>query len=93
VLPDVPTMIESGFKNYEIVLWLALAAPAGTPESIIGRLNEELRAVIADPETRQILLLQGFEPAASDPETVTARMKAETANWKSLVDKGVIQLQ
>jgi tripartite-type tricarboxylate transporter receptor subunit TctC len=93
VLPDVPTMIESGFKNYEVVLWLALAAPAETPGSIIGRLNEELLAVIADPETRQILLQQGFEPAASDPGTVTARMKAETANWKALADKGIIQLQ
>jgi tripartite-type tricarboxylate transporter receptor subunit TctC len=64
-----------------------------TPEPIIERLNEELLAVIADPETKQILLQQGFEPAASDPQTVTARMKAETAGWKALVDKGVIQLQ
>ena len=86
-------MIKSGFQNYEIVLWLALAAPAETPQPIISRLNAELLAVIADPETRQILLQQGFQPAASDPETVTARMKAETAGWKALADKGVIQLQ
>ena len=50
-------------------------------------------AVIADPETRQILLRQGFEPSASDPATVTARMKAETTGWKALIDKGVVQLQ
>jgi tripartite-type tricarboxylate transporter receptor subunit TctC len=93
VLPDVPTMIESGFKNYEIVLWLALAAPAGTPDSIIDILNKEVLAAIADPETKQKLLLQGFEPGASDPAAVTARMKVETANWKALVDQGVIQLQ
>jgi tripartite-type tricarboxylate transporter receptor subunit TctC len=93
VLPDVPTMIESGYPNYEIVLWLALAAPAGTPDSIIDLLNKEVSAAIADPETKQKLLQQGFEPAASDPATVTARMKAETANWKALVDKGIIQLQ
>jgi tripartite-type tricarboxylate transporter receptor subunit TctC len=93
VLPDVPTMIESGFANFEIALWLALDAPAATPDSIVDRLNKELAAVIGDPETRQALMLQGFEPAASDPATVTARMKAETASWKALVDKGVIQLQ
>ena len=63
VLPDVPTMIESGFPNYEIALWLALVAPAATPDSIIDRLNKELAAAIADPETRQALMLQGFEPA------------------------------
>jgi tripartite-type tricarboxylate transporter receptor subunit TctC len=93
VLPDVPTMIESGYPNYEIALWLALAAPAGTPDSIIDLLNKEVSAAIADPETKHKLLQQGFEPAASDPATVTARMKAETANWKALVDKGIIQLQ
>ena len=93
VLPDVPTMIELGFANFEIALWLALAAPAATPDPIIDRLNKELAVVIADPETRQALMLQGFEPAASDPATVTARMKAETASWKALVDKGAIQLQ
>ena len=93
VLPDVPTMIESGYPNYEIVLWLALAAPAGTPDSIVDLLNKEVSAAIADPETKQRLLQQGFEPAASDAATVTARMKAETANWKALVDKGTIQLQ
>jgi tripartite-type tricarboxylate transporter receptor subunit TctC len=93
VLPEVPTMIESGYPNYEIALWLALAAPAGTPASIIDILNEEISAAIADPETKQRLLQQGFEPAASDPATVSARMKAETANWKALVDKGTIQLQ
>ena len=74
-------------------MWLALAAPAGTPDSIIDLLNKEVSAAIADPETKQKLLQQGFEPAASDPATVTARMKAETANWKALVDKGIIQLQ
>jgi tripartite-type tricarboxylate transporter receptor subunit TctC len=93
VLPDVPTMIESGYPNYEIGLWMALAAPAGTPDSIIDLLNKEISAAIADPETKQKLLQQGFEPAASDPATVTARMKAETASWKALVDKGTIQLQ
>lgn len=93
VLPDVPTMIEFGYPNYEIVLGLALAAPAGTPNSIIDLLNKEVSAAIADPETKQKLLQQGFEPAASDPATVTARMKAETANWKAFVDKGIIQLQ
>ena len=93
VLPDVPTMIEQGFKDYEIMLWLALAAPAGTPDPIIDRLNKEISAAIADPQTRQTMLLQGFEPAASDPAAVTARMQAETANWKALIDKGVIQLQ
>jgi tripartite-type tricarboxylate transporter receptor subunit TctC len=93
VLPDVPTMMESGFTDYEIGLWMALAAPAGTPDAIIERLNRKLLAVIADPETKQTLSQQGFEPAASDPETVTARMKSETASWKALVDKGIVQLQ
>jgi tripartite-type tricarboxylate transporter receptor subunit TctC len=92
-LPDVPTMSEAGFKDYEIVLWLALVTPAGTPDSIIDRLNRDLAAVISEPETKQLLQQQGFDAAASSPETVTSRMSAETASWKALADKGVIQLQ
>jgi tripartite-type tricarboxylate transporter receptor subunit TctC len=92
-LPDVPTMSEAGLKDYEIVLWLALATPTGTPDSIIDRLNRDLAAVMSEPETKQLLQQQGFDAAASSPETVTSRISAETASWKALADKGVIQLQ
>ena len=92
-LPSVPTMIEAGFKNYELVLWLALAAPAGTPDSIINRLNDAVTAVISDPDTKSLFEQQGFDAAASNPETVTERISAETANWKALAGKGTIQLQ
>jgi tripartite-type tricarboxylate transporter receptor subunit TctC len=93
VLPDVPTMIESGFKGYDIVLWLALVAPAATPAPIVDRLNKEVAAVIADPQTQQIFSQQGFEPGASNPAAVIARMQAETASWKALIDKGIVQIQ
>jgi tripartite-type tricarboxylate transporter receptor subunit TctC len=93
MLPDVPTMIESGFKDYEIALWMALAAPEGTPDPIIDRMNKELSAIISEPQTRQALLHQGFEPTASDPAAVTARMKAETASWKALIGQGIVQPQ
>jgi tripartite-type tricarboxylate transporter receptor subunit TctC len=93
MLPDVPTMIESGFKDYEIALWMALAAPAGTPDPIIDGMNKELSAIISEPETRQALLQQGFDPGASDPAAVTARMKAETASWKARIEQGIVQPQ
>jgi tripartite-type tricarboxylate transporter receptor subunit TctC len=87
VLPDVPTMIESGVKDYDVALWFAYVLPAGTPDAIAARLNRELTAILSDPATADALRKQGFEPEPGPPEAVTARIGSETQTWRALVAK------
>ncbi|MBS7790610.1 tripartite tricarboxylate transporter substrate binding protein BugD [Roseococcus sp. SDR] len=79
-LPDVPTLAEAGFEGFELVLWNALFAPAGTPRPIIDRLNAALREVLADPAIRERFAAFGsdiFPPAEQTPEAAQARLQAE----------------
>ena len=74
-LPDVPTVAESGYPGFDASLWLALMAPAGTPPPVIERLNKELAAVIASPDTREALDKAGAEPLTSTPTELAAMIR------------------
>ena len=87
VLPDVPTMIESGVKDYDVALWFGYVAPAGTPDAIVARLNRDMTAILSDPETAETLRQQGFEPEPGPPEMLSARIRSETEMWRGLVAK------
>ncbi len=85
-LPDVPTLDESGLKGYDATFWLGMAAPAGTPASVLARLNTVLREAIADPEVTRTLQRQGLNPAATSPQELTARIRADYAKWKRVIE-------
>jgi tripartite-type tricarboxylate transporter receptor subunit TctC len=68
ILPDVPTLAESGFPQVDVTTWFGVAAPAGTPAPIVERLNRELKAVAELPDVRQSLGAQGFTVAVSSPD-------------------------
>jgi len=85
--PDVPTMIESGVKDYDVALWFGYVAPAGTPDAIVARLNRDMAAILSDPETAETLRQQGFEPEPGPPETLSARIRSETEMWRGLIAK------
>src|SRR3954470_9674694 len=74
-LPDVPTVAESGYPGFDASLWLALVAPAGTPQPIIERLNKELAALIATPEMRDALDKAGAEPRSGTPAQLAALIR------------------
>lgn len=84
-LPDVPTLAESGLAGYEASVWYGLVAPAKTPRAIIVRLNAEINKILQDPDTRQKLLANDFEPAGSTPEQFGTYIKAETAKWGKVI--------
>jgi tripartite-type tricarboxylate transporter receptor subunit TctC len=92
-LPDVPTMMEAGVKDYDVALWIAYVAPAGTPDAIIARLNREMAAILSEPDIVETLRKQGFEPDPSPPEAVTARVRNETEKWRALVARTGIRAQ
>jgi tripartite-type tricarboxylate transporter receptor subunit TctC len=83
--PDVPTVAESGLPGYEAVLRYGLAAPTGTPRSIIDRLNKELNVALASKEVRDRLAVEGAEPLPSTPEEYGVDIDREEAQWSKVV--------
>lgn len=86
MLPDVPTMSESGLKGYDATFWFGLAAPAGTPQAIITRLNTLLRAALSDAEVVKTLQRQAVNPSPSSPQELTARIRADYVKWKRVIE-------
>jgi tripartite-type tricarboxylate transporter receptor subunit TctC len=83
-LPNVPTIAEQGFKNFEISGWYGLAAPARTPRAVIERVNAVTTKVLAG-EAAQFLRDRGYEPTPTTPEEFGNYMKAEIARWSKAV--------
>lgn len=86
-LPDVPTAQEAGIRNFEMTLWLAVFAPAQTPQTIVNRLNREFTAAIALPQVRDALLAQGLQPETTTPAAFSKYLAAEIAKWRGVAQK------
>lgn len=84
-LPEVPTMIEAGLPGFEAVVWFGILAPAGTPNEIIVKLNNEIGRVLALPKTRERLSALGSEVWAMTPDEFTVYIKAEVAKWRKVI--------
>jgi tripartite-type tricarboxylate transporter receptor subunit TctC len=92
VFPDVPTMAESGFKDFEVDSWYAMFVPASTPKPIIERLNKAALKVLAQPEVKEKLLSQGAEAVGDSPSQLGAVVKKEIAKWKQVVKAANIKV-
>jgi tripartite-type tricarboxylate transporter receptor subunit TctC len=92
-LPDVPTLIEQGLKDFEVVSWVALMAPAGTPEAIIRKLHAETVASLKEPLVRERFGTLGIEPVGNTPEQFAADIKADMARWKEVVERAGIKVE
>jgi tripartite-type tricarboxylate transporter receptor subunit TctC len=92
LLPDLPTIDESGVRGFEDVTFNGLVVPAGTPGAIVGRLHAEVAKVVKLPEVRKRFDEQGIELAASpSPEAFTAYIKAEVAKYAKLAKEAGIK--
>ena len=85
VLPEVPTIIESGVRGYEVSLWFGILAPAAVPPAIVARLNREINALLALADMKEALIAQGLEPEGGTPEAFAARIRDEIAKWRKVV--------
>jgi len=90
LLPDVPTMDESGVKGVTVYSWQAFAAPKGLPADIKAKLHAGLLAGLNDPAVKTKLLDLGFEIVGNTPEQFTAFQAAEFARWKKVIELGKI---
>jgi tripartite-type tricarboxylate transporter receptor subunit TctC len=86
-LPDVPTAAEAGLPGFEAVLHYGIAAPAGTPRTIIERINKEMRAIIASDEVSKRIVSDGGDPAPGTPEDYAALIARDEAKWSGLIKK------
>ncbi|HEY2137701.1 MAG TPA: tripartite tricarboxylate transporter substrate binding protein [Xanthobacteraceae bacterium] len=93
MLPDLPTLAESGLPGYEAGLWTAFVFPAGVSPAIVKRLNAEVNAVTHDPDVVAALQKQGVDVDSGTPEMLAARIKSELAKWRDVVVKAGIQAQ
>ena len=85
LLPDVPTVAESGLPGFEAMLHFGLLAPAATPRSVIDRLNGELNALLALEEAKKRIAADGGDPFASTPGEYEAYIARETQKWSALI--------
>ena len=84
-LPDVPTVAESGFADFEATLWYATFAPVAVPQPIIARINAALTTALNAPEVRQRLSDNGVDVSTSTPEQLAAFVRAESVKWAKVV--------
>jgi tripartite-type tricarboxylate transporter receptor subunit TctC len=86
-LPDLPTLRELGYSQAEMDGWLGLFAPGATPRPVVQRLNSEVVKAWADPQVKQKLMANGFEPVPSTPEELAALVKSGMAQWGPVIKK------
>ena len=84
-VPEVPTMVEAGLKDFRSDTWNALAAPPKTPAAIVAKLNSAINAALAEPETAQHLRGMNMTPVGGTPEAARAFISQETARWGEVI--------
>jgi tripartite-type tricarboxylate transporter receptor subunit TctC len=90
LLPDVPTISESGLAGFDVETFYGLSAPAGIPPLILTRLNDEVVSAVRSPDAKRRLLDDGCEPVGSSPEEYAKTIRTEIAKWRKVVkDAGI----
>jgi putative tricarboxylic transport membrane protein len=93
LLPNVPTVEESGLPGYVVTSWNALSAPAGLPKDILTILNRDIVAALADPELRRKAGALGLNAKGSTPEAMKERMERDIKRWAEVIEKAGIPKQ
>jgi tripartite-type tricarboxylate transporter receptor subunit TctC len=92
VLPNVPTVSESGLKGFEALQWFGIFAPAGTPRAIVTRINADTQKAVNTPEVKDRLAQLASEPLPGTPEQFGAFQRAEVAKWAKVVKAAGVHL-
>jgi tripartite-type tricarboxylate transporter receptor subunit TctC len=92
-LPNLPTVAEAGLPGFEMVAWHIVAAPRGTPQTIVRTLNEKIRATLADPVMLQRFEKSGMDPFPTAPQETVGYLKNEQAKWQRVIQERNIKAQ
>ena len=91
VLPDVPTLNESGVPGYEATIWLGLMAPKGTPKAVVDKLNDAVSKISAQAEVRQLWARQGAVPMVMNPEAFEKYTRDDILKWAHVIKSAGIK--
>ena len=92
-VPELPTIAESGLPGYEVYEWNGLFAPAGTPASVVNRLQSEIARIVQLPDVSEKLAALGAEAVANTPQEAALFLKAEIAKWAAVVKQANIKAE
>lgn len=93
VLPDLPTLDQSGLPGFNVGSWYGLLAPVGTPQPVITRMHDEVVKMLADPDVQQSMEREGLTPVGSTPAEFAARLTAETQQWAKVIKEFNIKVE
>ena len=93
VLPEVPTMIEAGMADYEVVLWTSLFAPAGTPRTVLDAVHAQVLKALQHPEVRERMAALGIEPVGNTPAELGAILKADLDKWTAVAKSAGVKAE
>ena len=85
LVPDMPTMAESGLPGFDSWTWFGLFAPAGTPHAVVDRINAEVNKIVTDPAIRERFAQLGFETSGGTPAQFAAVVDSESAKWSKVI--------
>jgi tripartite-type tricarboxylate transporter receptor subunit TctC len=85
LLPDVPSMSESGVPDFEVVNWFGIVGPAGMPRPVTERLNQAINRVVQSPDSRERFASLGFVPRGTTPEALERHVRSEIARWSGVI--------
>lgn len=91
LFPELPTVAEAGVPGFEVLQWGGLVTAAGTPDSITGKFQRDVAAVLKQGEVRQLLVKQGFEAVGNTPAQFAAFIRAEIAKWAQIIREANIR--
>ncbi|NBU70152.1 MAG: tripartite tricarboxylate transporter substrate binding protein [Bacteroidetes bacterium] len=91
VMPNIPTLHESGVLNYESTIWLGVVAPRATPRPIVNRLNDEIGRIVAQNEVRDVWAKQGASPILLGVDKFEAYIKEDVEKWSTLIKSANIR--
>jgi tripartite-type tricarboxylate transporter receptor subunit TctC len=92
LLPELPTIAESGYPGFEALAWNGVLVPAGTPKAVVQRLNSEINAVLKDPDVVQKMHAAGFDLVGGTPEDFGALIKSESEKWVPVIRKAGVKV-
>lgn len=92
IMPDVPTIAESGYPGFEAIGWYALLAPAGTPSEVVDLLSNTVHDVMGRKEVQDKLAALGVMPKPSSPAELRKQIVSETAKWKKVINEADIKI-
>jgi len=93
LLPEVPTVAESGVPGYEVNVWFGMQLPAGTPQPVVERLNRDMVTVLREPDVVQRFRAQGVEVVASTPGEFSKLVASEVSKWSALIREANIRIE